>query len=102
MRRDGRRMLYRTNAEATAAIHPERVSADPRLPPEVIAAWVDAAKHFVNLADLRDKVGDKIAKLIGVEAALVTTGAAGSILLGTAAVVTLAGGAELRVECVLG
>lgn len=58
------------------------------MPPEVVAAWADAAKHFVNLADLRDKVGDKIAKLIGVEAALVTTGAAGSLLLGTAAVVT--------------
>src|SRR6516225_2716967 len=56
--------------------------------PEVAAAWVDASKHFVNLLDLQDKVGDKIAKLVGVEAALVTTGAAGAILLGTAAAVT--------------
>src|SRR5207302_4394463 len=58
------------------------------MPPEVIAAWADAARHFVNLVELQDKVGERIAKLIGVEAALVTTGAAGSLLLGTAAVVT--------------
>ena len=58
------------------------------MPPEVAAAWVDASHHFVNLLDLHDKVGAKIARLIGVEAALVTTGAAGALLLGTAAVVT--------------
>jgi L-seryl-tRNA(Ser) seleniumtransferase len=58
------------------------------MPPEVVAAWVDASKHFVNLLDLHDKVGERIAKVIGVEAALVTTGAAGALLLGTAAVVT--------------
>src|SRR5262245_612371 len=46
------------------------------MPPEVIAAWADAARHFVNLSQLQDKVGERIAKLIGVEAALVTTGAA--------------------------
>jgi D-glucosaminate-6-phosphate ammonia-lyase len=58
------------------------------MPPEVVAAWADAARHFVNLVELQDRVGERIAKLIGVEAALVTTGAAGSLLLGTAAVVT--------------
>src|SRR5262245_18271195 len=58
------------------------------MPPEVVAAWVDAAKHFVNLLDLQDKVGEQIAKLVGVDAALVTTGAAGALLLGTAAAVT--------------
>jgi L-seryl-tRNA(Ser) seleniumtransferase len=58
------------------------------MPPEVVAAWVDASKHFVNLLDLHDKVGERIAQLIGVEAALVTTGAAGALLLGTAAAVT--------------
>ena len=57
-------------------------------PPEVIAAWTDAARHFVNLVELQDKVGERIAKLIGVEAALVTTGAAGALLLGTAAIIT--------------
>src|SRR5437660_7848344 len=58
------------------------------MPPEVVAAWMDAARHFVDLADLQAKVGARIAELIGVEAALVTTGAAGSLQLGTAAVLT--------------
>jgi L-seryl-tRNA(Ser) seleniumtransferase len=58
------------------------------MPPEVVAAWVDASRHFVNLVDLQEKVGARIAQLVGVEAALVTTGAAGALLLGTAAAVT--------------
>src|SRR5262245_4842609 len=58
------------------------------MPPDVAAAWVEASKHFVNLVELQDNVGERIAKLLGVEAALVTTGAAGAMLLGTAAVVT--------------
>ncbi len=58
------------------------------MPPEVAAAWLSASRHFVNLIELQDKVGARIAKLIGVEAALVTTGAAGALLLGTAAAVT--------------
>src|SRR5262245_41061566 len=53
------------------------------MPPEVVAAWVEASKHFVNLLELQDRVGERIAKLIGVEAAMVTTGAAGALLLGT-------------------
>src|SRR6266478_108429 len=36
------------------------------MPPEVVAAWVDASRHFVNLLDLQTKVGERIAKLIGV------------------------------------
>jgi L-seryl-tRNA(Ser) seleniumtransferase len=66
------------------------------MPPEVVAAWVQASKHFVNLLDLHDRVGERIAKLIGVEAALVTTGAAGALLLGTAAVVTRGQGKLIR------
>jgi L-seryl-tRNA(Ser) seleniumtransferase len=58
------------------------------MPPEVAAAWLSASRHFVNLIDLQDKVGARIAKLVGVEAALVTTGAAGALLLGTAGAVT--------------
>src|SRR5262245_17315284 len=58
------------------------------MPPEVVAAWVEASRHFVNLAELHDRVGERIAKLAGVEAALVTTGAAGALVLGTAAAVT--------------
>jgi L-seryl-tRNA(Ser) seleniumtransferase len=58
------------------------------MPPEVVAAWADASRRFVNLLDLHEKVSAKIAQLVGVEAALVTTGAAGALLLGTAAAVT--------------
>lgn len=58
------------------------------MPPEVVAAWLEASKHFVNLVDLQDKVGERIAQMIGVEAALVTTGAAGALVLGTAAALT--------------
>lgn len=58
------------------------------MPPEVVAAWVEASKSFVNLADLQEKVGARIARLIGVEAAMVTTGAAGSMQLATAAAIT--------------
>jgi L-seryl-tRNA(Ser) seleniumtransferase len=66
------------------------------MPPEVAAAWVEASRHFVNLLDLQDRVGERIARLTGVEAALVTTGAAGALLLGTAAAVT--GGDPGRVK----
>ena len=58
------------------------------MPPEVVAAWAQAAECFVDLVELHDKVGAKIAKLLGVEAACVTTGAAGALFLGAAAAVT--------------
>ena len=55
---------------------------------EVVAAWVDASRSFVDLMELQDRVEEQIARLVGIEAALVTTGAAGALLLGTAAAVT--------------
>jgi D-glucosaminate-6-phosphate ammonia-lyase len=58
------------------------------MPPEVVAAWVEASKSFVDLVELHDKASAKIAKLLGVEAALITTGAAGALFLGTAAAIT--------------
>jgi L-seryl-tRNA(Ser) seleniumtransferase len=58
------------------------------MPPEVAAAWHEASLHFVDLVDLQIKVGERIAQLIGVEAALVTTGAAGAMQLATAAALT--------------
>src|SRR4030095_1406363 len=57
------------------------------MPPEVVAAMEEAGKYFVSLPDLHEKVGKRLAGLIGVEAALVTTGAAGGITLGVAACV---------------
>lgn len=56
---------------------------------EVIAAWCEAAQHFVDLRELQQRVGEKLAALLQVEAALVTGGAANGILLGTAAAITL-------------
>ena len=58
------------------------------MPPEVVRAMDEAGQHFVPLADLHEKVGERIARLIGVEAATVTSGAAGAITQGTAACVT--------------
>jgi len=58
------------------------------IPPEVSRAMEEAARHFVYLVELQQKVGEKIAHMLGVEAAMVTSGAAGAILLGTAACLT--------------
>ncbi len=58
------------------------------MPPEVTAAWHEASRHFIDLRELQDRVGERIAERLGVEAALVTSGAAGAIMIGTAAAVT--------------
>src|SRR5712692_63967 len=58
------------------------------LPPEVAEAMTDAAQHYVLIEELQRAVGAKIASLLGVEAACVTSGAAGALTLGTAACVT--------------
>jgi len=57
------------------------------MPPELAQAMEEAARHYVYLVELQQKVGEKIAAMLGVEAALVTSGAAGAIMLGTAACV---------------
>ncbi|HET8549032.1 MAG TPA: hypothetical protein VFL57_13540, partial [Bryobacteraceae bacterium] len=49
------------------------------------AAMVEAAKYFVPLIDLQHAAGARIARLLDVPAAMVTSGAAGGILLATAA-----------------
>ena len=56
--------------------------------PEVIKAINYAALQYVNLEELQDKVGERIAELLKCEAAMVSAGAASAITLGTAAVVT--------------
>ena len=58
------------------------------MPPEVIEAITYASKHFVMLDDLHDKVGERLATLVKSEAAMVTSGAASALTLGTAAVLT--------------
>jgi uncharacterized pyridoxal phosphate-dependent enzyme len=56
--------------------------------PEVTRAMEEASQHYVILLELQEAVGKKIASMLGVEAAMVTSGAAGAIMLGTAACVT--------------
>ena len=45
----------------------------------------EAAGSFVSIAELQEKVGARIASLIGVPAAMVTAGAASAITIATAA-----------------
>lgn len=55
--------------------------------PEVVEAINYASKTFVPLNDLHDAVGKRLAELIGCEAAMVTSGAAAALTVGTAACV---------------
>jgi L-seryl-tRNA(Ser) seleniumtransferase len=58
------------------------------MPPEVMEAINYASRHYVMLDELHDRVGEKIASLLKCEAAMVTSGAASALTLGTAAVLT--------------
>ena len=58
------------------------------MPPEVVRAMDQAAKFYVNVPDLQEKVGARLAELIGVPGAVVTGGAASAITLATAACLT--------------
>ncbi|MBR9998861.1 MAG: aminotransferase class V-fold PLP-dependent enzyme [Cyclobacteriaceae bacterium] len=56
--------------------------------PEVVEAIHYASGDFVNLDELQDKVGARLAELLHCEAATVTSGAASAITLGTAGILT--------------
>ena len=56
--------------------------------PEVIEAINSTSHDFANMFDLQDKIGAKMAEMLHCEAAMVTSGAACGILLGTAAAIT--------------
>src|SRR5215475_5076671 len=56
--------------------------------PEVADAMVEASRHCVEMAELQARASEIIAEVTGAEAALVTSGAAAGLLLGTAACVT--------------
>jgi uncharacterized pyridoxal phosphate-dependent enzyme len=58
------------------------------MPPEVVEAITYASKHYVMLDELQDRVGARIATLLHCEAAMVTSGAASALTLGTAGVLT--------------
>ena len=58
------------------------------MPREVMEAINYASAHYVMLEELHDKVGEKLAALLSCEGAMVTSGAASALTLGTAAVLT--------------
>ncbi len=55
---------------------------------EVMEAIQYASNQYVNIDDLQDKIGERIAELLGCESATITAGAASAITLGTAGVLT--------------
>ena len=58
------------------------------MPQAVLDAMAEASKSFVDMEELNRKAGEHIASRIGVEAAHVTSGSAGGLLLSAAAVMT--------------
>jgi L-seryl-tRNA(Ser) seleniumtransferase len=56
--------------------------------PEVLEAINSTAHDFADMYELQDKVGGKIAEMLHVESAMVTSGASCAILLSTAAAIT--------------
>ena len=64
--------------------------------PELHDAMAEASRHYVILDELHDKIGARLAEMIGTEDAMVTTGCAGAITLGTAACLTGMDSAKVR------
>jgi uncharacterized pyridoxal phosphate-dependent enzyme len=58
------------------------------MPPEVIDAMSEAAKHWVRIPELLDDVGQRIAGIAGVEDCLISSGCAACMTLSTAACLT--------------
>ena len=59
-----------------------------RMPPEVLQAMVEANEYFVDMHELIEAAGARVAELMGAEAAIVTSGGSASLLLGAAACLT--------------
>ena len=57
-----------------------------RMPPEVLQAMEQASRNFVRIHELQEKVGARIAELVGAEAAFVTAGASCGLCLSACAV----------------
>jgi uncharacterized pyridoxal phosphate-dependent enzyme len=53
--------------------------------PEVRAAQTEASHHFVNMVELQQAVGRRLAELTGAESGMITSGAAGALAASTAA-----------------
>src|SRR5262245_39582702 len=64
--------------------------------PELHEAMAEASREYVLLEELHDHVGARLAELMGAEAAMVTTGCAGAIHVGTCACLTGLDGSKVR------
>ncbi len=64
--------------------------------PELFEAQAQAAKDYVVLEELQSAIGERLAELIGTESAMVSTGAAGAIAIGTYA--CIAGDDSARIK----
>jgi L-seryl-tRNA(Ser) seleniumtransferase len=60
-----------------------------RMPDAVISAMVAASQRFVNLPQLFEAAGRRIAELVGAPAALIASGGSGALFVGAAAAATL-------------
>ncbi len=58
-----------------------------RMPPEVLSAMQGASTQYVDLTELHEKAGARIAELLACDAALITAGCASALSLATAACV---------------
>jgi len=58
------------------------------MPPEAFQAMAEAGRSYISLDELHEKAGQYIARLLGVEAAYVSSGAAGGMVLAAAACLT--------------
>lgn len=74
----GVRKIINANATLTAL-------GGSLMPPEVLQAMAEAARHFVDIDDLQRKVGQQLAELTHAPAAYVSCGAAAGLVLSTAA-----------------
>jgi len=58
------------------------------MPREVVEAMSEAAEHFVDMNELLEKAGERIAEMIGVDAAFITAGASAAMAVAVAACMT--------------
>jgi len=58
------------------------------LPKEVLDAYIEADKYYVDVKNLSEKAGEIIAKITGAEAARITTGAFSALVLSVAACIS--------------
>jgi len=59
-----------------------------RMPPEVMRAMEEANEEFVDMHELFDAAGRRVAEVTGAEAGLVTSGSFASLIIGAAACLT--------------